>query len=122
MTSTENKMKKPGMLRAIFIINALLVITGFTFYFVFSARTNAGIETLGIPPSTLLTMAIIYLGMFVTIVISILKKMIWGMRIALLTTIVTSIVIILAPIGIGLAAISLGLSFGKPVVAYFGSK
>ena len=119
MTTSESTLKKPGMLRAIFILNVLLVIIGFAFYFVISARTNSGQATLGIPPSTLLTMALIYLGSFTVIVASILKKQIWIMRAALMTTIVTSIVIIFAPIGIGLAAISLGLSFGKPVIRYF---
>lgn len=119
MTSTVAKMKKPGMLRAIFILNALLAIIGFIFYFVISSRIDAGKATLGIPPSTLLTMALIYLGVFFVVMASILKKQIWIMRGAMLVTIVTSIIIIFAPIGIVLAGVALGLSFGKPVVRYF---
>lgn len=118
-TSDSTPKKKPGMLRAVFILNALLVIIGFIFYFVISSRVNAGKATLGIPPSTLLTMALIYLGVFAVVMASILKKQIWIMRGAMLVTIVTSIVIIFAPIGILLAGVALGLSFGKPVVNYF---
>lgn len=119
MSVLKNATKKPGQLKAIFILNALLVLIGFTFYFVISSRVNSGQSTLGIPPSTLLTMALIYTSVFAIVVASIIMKNLWILRGALLATILCSIIIIFAPIGIVLAGVSLGLSFAKPVKQYF---
>ncbi|MDG1333410.1 MAG: hypothetical protein P8P74_13825 [Crocinitomicaceae bacterium] len=122
MTSIKTSNIQPGkpiLLRAIFILNALLVIAGFVFYFVFATKASNGESTLGIAPSTLLIMAFIYLAIFAGIVASILKKQIWIVRGLLLCTLICSILIVLAPIGILIATISLGLSFSKPVTNYF---
>ncbi|MFT5822263.1 MAG: hypothetical protein ACI8ZM_003519 [Crocinitomix sp.] len=117
MSTSANLQKKPTLLKVIFILNALLVIAGFSFYFIFSNQTDT---LLGIPPITLLTMALIYAAMFAGIVLSISKKQIWALRVLLTITLVCSIVIIIAPIGIGISLISLGLSFTKPVLKSFG--
>ena len=125
MTTLENldglggtPMKKPPLLRVIFILNALLVIAGFTFYFIFKDKPD---NEMGIVRIHLLYMALIYLTMFIGVMASILKKNIWTMRICLLITLGFSILLVLAPIGIGVSVISLGLSFTKIVTKYFQS-
>lgn len=123
MTDQANAqtVKKPGLLRVIFILNALLVIAGFVFYFVFSGKAERGEGTFGLDPIMLLYMALIYTGVFIGVVTSILKKNIWAMRGLLVVTLVASIVLVFAPIGVGISVISLALSFTKPVTHYFAN-
>lgn len=71
---------KNGYAKSNLYFNALHGIIGFIFYFVISSRLDAGKSTLGILPSTLLTMALIYLSVFAVVMASILKKQIWIMR------------------------------------------
>lgn len=110
------------MLRAIFILNALLVIASFVFYFVFNSRAQAGADTLGIDPIFILYNSLFYLGTFVLMIVGIQSGNPWLMRITFLIDLAVSVLIVIAPIGIGVAVISLILSFLKPVNNFFENK
>lgn len=108
-------MKKPAILRVIFILNALLVLICFVFYFVAKTKGN-----LPVAPENILYTAIGYVFNFSFIVASILKK-----KLSLLRTFILLIIAISFPtrayIGILISLITFGLSFHKKVVAYFNS-
>lgn len=112
--NTITTQKKPGQLRAIFILNLLLFIICFTFYGVAVSKGDVG----GIPADLVLKTAIAYLILFALLVTAIIKKKLWGVRLVNITTILVSIPAT-ALIGMVFAIISLGLTFHKKVKAYF---
>lgn len=114
-TRTEN-LKKPALLRVIFILNALKIILAFVFYVVLKDKTDFAFD-----PIYILYTAIAYALLFVGIVASILKKNIWAMRIVILIDFVVSIPTT-AIIGLVISALSFGLSFSTKIKAYFADK
>ena len=107
---------KPIPLRVIFILNALMMILPFIFYYVI---TSKGIEIGGIDPNYMIYTGIAYIGSFAILVYFILNRNIVGLRIMFLINILIALPA-KALIGIGVAIISLVISFlNKKVKAYF---
>ena len=114
---TEELPKKPIPLRVIFILNALMMILPFVFYYVI---TSKGIVIGGLEPIYMVYTGIAYILTFAVLVYFILNRNITGFRGVFLLNILIALPTS-AYIGIGVAIISLLLSFfnGK-VKAYFG--
>lgn len=108
-------MRKPITLRIIFIFNALMMILPFIFYFVF---INKGIEINGLNPVYMIYTGIGYILSFACLVLFILKKNIIGLRIIFLLNVLIALPV-KAYIGIGVAIISMLLSFTGRVQRYF---
>lgn len=108
------KKQKPGQLRAIFILNLLLVIICFTFYYFASSKGNVG----GVPAKTILYTAISYTVLFGGLVVSIKKFSLMGLRAVNILVVLVSAPSV-AVIGIVIGLISFGLSFHKKVKMYF---
>ncbi len=111
--------KKPPLLRVIFILNALKIVLTFGFFlaFKFFGLSVHGLEGNSAAMLMLYTM-VGYMATFAAIVVSILKRNIVTMRIAIVVDFLISIPP-KAPIGFAIAVISMGLSFSRPVRAYF---
>lgn len=109
-------MKKPIPLRVIFILNALMMFLPFVFcYAVASGKLNVGI-----PATTMAYTGIAYIMSFAILVTSILKK-----NIRLLRGVIAVNVLMALPakafIAIGVAIVSMALSFNSQVKNYFSS-
>ena len=115
----NNKLtSKPIALRIIFILNAIMMILPFVFYYVFTTK-NISIGDLD--PTWMIYTGIAYIISFVFLVRFILKRNIKAARVVFLVNILIAIPAS-AYIGILVAIISLLLSFlNKKVLAYFNS-
>ncbi len=117
MTETTDLVKKPIQLRIIFILNALMMILPFIFYYVF---TTQDISIDGLDPIYMIYTGGAYILSFALLVFFILKRNIIGARI----TFILNILIALpagAYIGILVAIISMAISFTPKVKEYFAS-
>ena len=107
---------KPIPLRIIFILNALMMILPFVFYYVI---TSKGIEIGGLDPNYMIYTSVAYIISFAILVYFILNRNIKGLRIIFMVNILIAIPA-KAFIGIGVAIISLLISFlNQKVKAYF---
>ena len=113
---TNNQVQKPIPLRVIFILNALMMILPFVFYYVL---TSSG-KDLGIPPMYMIYTGVAYIISFTALVFFILKKNIMGLRIILILNFLIAIPA-KAYLGFVVSIISLILSLNKKVKAYFTS-
>ena len=116
---TNSGFAKPPLLRVIFILNALKIflalglLVGFK-YFDLKVGSVSGQSAV-----TLIFWTMIgYIATFAAIVASILKRSIIGLRVAIVVDFLISIPA-KAFVGFAVALIGLGLSFTKPVKAYF---
>lgn len=116
---TNSGFAKPPLLRVIFILNALKIflalglLVGFK-YFDLKVGSVSGPSAV-----TLIFWTMIgYIATFAAIVASILKRSIIGLRVAIVVDFLISIPA-KAFVGFAVALIGLGLSFTKPVKAYF---
>ena len=116
---TNSGFAKPPLLRVIFILNALKIflalglLVGFK-YFDLKVGSVSGQSAV-----TLIFWTMIgYIATFAAIVVSILKRSIIGLRVAIVVDFLISIPA-KAFVGFAVALIGLGLSFTKPVKAYF---
>ena len=110
---------KPITLRIIFILNALKILLTFGFFvaFKFYGLAVHGLE--GDAGATLMLYTMFgYMAAFAGIVMSILKRNILGLRLAIIADFLVSIPA-KAPIGFAIAAISMALTFTASVRAYF---
>ena len=114
--TSDGQINKPLALRAIFILNALMMILPFIFYFVV---TTNGIDLGGLDPQLMIYTGIAYILSFGALVFSILKKNIMLARAIFLINILIALPAS-AYIGIVVAIISLAISFfSSRVKAYF---
>ena len=118
MTNSSNQVKKPIPLRVIFILNALMMVLPFIFYYVFTTRDI----TIGdLNPTWMAYTGIAYIISFAILVYFLVNRNLLGARIMF----VINILIALpagAYIGILIALISLALSFfNKKVLHYFSA-
>lgn len=108
---------KPIPLRVIFILNALMMVLPFIFYFVI---TSKGIDIGRLDPKIMIYTGIGYIVSFAVLVFFILKRNIMGVRGVLFANILISLPA-KAIIGIVVAVISLLLAFlNEKVKTYFG--
>ena len=117
MTDSQNAIKKPIPLRIIFILNALMMILPFVFYYVF---TTQDISIDGLDPMYMVYTGVAYIISFIFLVASILKKNMILFKIMFGVNIVIAIPA-KAFIGIIFAVISIALSFNGKVKDYFSS-
>lgn len=115
MKSTAIKVQKPTVLRIIFILNAILMLLPFIFYYII---TKNQISIQGIHPIWMIYTGIAYTSLFIGIVISIVKKKLKILRVLLLTIILVSFPA-KAIIGMLIGGLSILLSFTRPVQQYF---
>lgn len=113
-----NRVNKPIPLRIIFLLNALMMILPFVFYYVFTIQN---ITVGDLDPMYMVYTGLAYILSFGVLVIFLLKRNLWGARV----TFILNILIALpagAYIGIVVAIISLTLSFfNQKVLAYFNA-
>jgi hypothetical protein len=118
--NTDIGRKKPPLLRAIFILNALKILlavgllVGFK-YFDLKVGSVSGPSAVTMIFWTMLG----YVATFAAIVTSILKRSIVGLRTAIVFDFIISIPS-KAFVGFAVALIGMGLSFSGPVKEYFG--
>lgn len=118
MADQTMQVHKPIPLRVIFILNALMMILPFIFYYVF---TTNDIQVGDLDPMYMVYTGLAYIASFAVLVFFILKRNVIGARIIFLLNILIAIPAG-AFIGIGVAIISLALSFfNKKVLAYFNA-
>lgn len=114
------KVKRPVLLRVIFILNLLLIIACFSIYnFITSDPTLQ--SKLGIDPNLILVNGGIYILTFLVMEVAGYKRMQWLMLATFAVDIIVSFVIVIAPIGWVVGAASIALTFTKPVRNYFAS-
>jgi len=117
MTTSNDLVKKPIQLRIIFILNALMMILPFAFYYVFTTK-NITID--GLDPMYMVYTGIGYIISFIFLVTSILKR-----NLTLLRAIFAINILIAIPasayIGIIVAIVSILISLSGKVKAYFAS-
>lgn len=114
-TSSIGSLNKPIPLRIIFILNAIMMVLPFVFYFVI---TSNNISIGDLDPNLMLYTGMGYIVSFGLLVFFILSRKLWGVQ----AVIGLNVLIALpakAYIGILVALISFGLSFHKKVKAYF---
>lgn len=114
---TTETVKKPIQLRIIFILNALMMILPFVFYYVF---TTQDISIDGLNPKWMAYTGIAYIISFIVLVTSILKRNFMLFR----TVFIINIIIAIpakAFIGMLIAAISIALSFHNKIKVFFAS-
>ena len=117
ITKNQIMLQKPYQLRIVFILNALLSILPFIFYYVFTTKEiNIG----GLDPTYFIYTGIGYISSFILMVYAILTKKLLLFRVVFLLTILISLPT-KAYIGIHFALISLLLSFHKKIVNYLNS-
>lgn len=110
---------KPVLLRVIFILNALKILftIGFFVAFKFYGLSIHVLE--GDSAANLMLLALVlYVAAFAAMIVSILKRNITGLRLALLADLGISLYVV-APIGFVTFALSMALTFTNPVRAYF---
>lgn len=111
-----NRVNKPIPLRVIFILNALMMVLPFIFYYVF---TTQGIVVGDLDPMYMVYTGIGYILSFGVLVFFLLKRNLWGARIIFFLNILIALPAG-AYIGILVAIISLALSFyNQKVLTYF---
>ena len=116
MQHTKSKIEKPIPLRVIFILNALMTILPFVFYYVF---TTKDITVGNLDPMWMIYTGIAYIISFAFLVYFIITRNIWGARSIFFINIIIAIPAG-AYIGILVAVISILLSFlNKKVLMYF---
>jgi len=106
---------KPITLRVIFILNALMSILPFIFYFVV---TSQNIELGGIDPQWLLYTGVAYALSFIAMIRFILKRNYVGIRAVIFINLLIALPT-KAYLGMVVAVISFALTFEKRVKAYF---
>ena len=115
--SNQELPKKPIPLRVIFILNALMMILPFVFYYVF---TTQDITVGNLKPITMVYTGIAYILSFAVLVYFILKRNINGCRAMFIINVLIAIPAG-AYIGIVIAIISMLLTFfNAKVKGYFG--
>ncbi|MBX2871276.1 MAG: hypothetical protein KTR30_04230 [Saprospiraceae bacterium] len=118
MSISSNPIKKPIPLRVIFILNALMTVLPFVFYYVFTTR-NITVGTLD--PIWMVYTGMAYIISFVILVYFLSNRKQLGARIMFVINILIAIPAG-AYIGILVAIISLALSFfNNKVLAYFSA-
>ncbi|WP_408031540.1 hypothetical protein [Tenacibaculum xiamenense] len=117
MQSTQH-VYKPIPLRIIFILNAIMGLLPFIFYYVITSKNiNIG----DIQPIWIIYTGIAYFISFISLVVFILKRNLWAARVVFFINILVAIPA-KAYIGIVVAVISILLSFfNKKVTTYFNS-
>ena len=113
-----NTLRKPIPLRIIFILNALMMVMPFIFYYVF---TTNDIKVGELNPTWMLYTGLAYILSFALLVFCILNKNLLGLRIIAIINILIAIPVG-AYIGILIAIVTLILSFNKKVTSYFINK
>lgn len=108
-------IKKPPVLRLVFILNAILMFLPFVFYYIFQTK-NITIE--GFDPTIMLYTGGAYILNFILMVFSILKRNLIGFRAVFVILFLISIPG-QAYLGFLIAIISLLLSFTKKIKLYF---
>ncbi len=111
------KAKKPYQLRIIFILNALMMLLPFVFYYVFTTK-NITIE--GLDPVTIIYTGMAYIVSFGILVLSILKRNMVLFRIMFAVNVVIALPA-KAYLGILIALISMLISFNAKVKGFFNS-
>ena len=104
-------------MRVIFILNALMMILPFVFYYVF---TTKDISIDGLKPIFMVYTGIAYIISFILLVNSILKRNILGARIIFALNFLIALPAS-AYIGIIVAVVSMGLSYTSKARQYFES-
>lgn len=118
MSKSSNSVKKPIPLRVIFILNALMMVLPFVFYYVF---TTKNITVGDLDPIWMVYTGIAYIISFAVLVYFFINRKLLGARIMFIINILIAIPAG-AYIGILIAIISLLLSFfNKKVLAYFSA-
>lgn len=118
MKTQSTSIKKPIPLRVIFILNALMMILPFMFYYVF---TTNNIQVGDLDPMWMIYTGIAYIISFIFLVYNILKRNSLGAKIVFLLNIIIAIPAG-AYIGMLVAIISLLLIFfNSKVKLYFDS-
>ena len=117
MKTTENIVKKPIQLRIIFILNALMMILPFIFYAVI---TSKGITIGGIDPMWMIYTGLAYIASFILLIVAIYKRHLLAFRIVFILNILIAIPA-KAFIGVGIAIISILISFHKNIKSFFSS-
>ena len=118
MQNSSNQVKKPVPLRVIFILNAMMMVLPFVFYYVFTTRN---IQVGDLDPMWMVYTGIAYIISFGILVYFLVNRKLWGARGVFLSNILIAVPAG-AYIGILVAIISLSLSFfNKKVLAYFNS-
>ena len=115
MQTSIQKPKKPIPLRVIFLLNAMMAVLPFLFYYVFTSQ-NLSIGQLN--PLWMVYTGLAYLISFAFLVYNILHRSIWGVRIMFMLNILIALPAG-AYIGILVAIISLALSFYNDKVLQF---
>ena len=115
--TTSNKVKKPFQLRIIFLLNAIMMILPFIFYYVFTTK-NISID--GLDPIIMIYTGIGYIISFIVLVASILKRNLILFRIIFIINILIAIPA-QAYIGVVVAIISILISLNRKVKTYFAS-
>ena len=110
-------LQKPIQLRIVFILNVILALLPFIFYYVFSSK-NISIE--GLKPIYFIYTGIGYITSFIVMIYAILSKKIKLFRTVFVATILISLPT-KAYIGIAVAAISILLSFHSKIKTYLNS-
>lgn len=110
-------VKKPGTVRAIFIMNGILPFLAFGF---FIAMSNGFLNADEATTTKVLYTAISYIGLFGLTVLGLLKRNAWIVR-ASLAIVVAASIPTGAVIGIAVAIISTILTFTKSAKAYFAT-
>jgi hypothetical protein len=110
-------MKKPIQLRLIFIMNALMMILPFVFYFVI---TSKNIDLNGLDPVIMIYTGIAYIASFAVLVKSILDKNMMLFRVMFGINLLIALPA-KAYIGIAVVLLSILISFNAKVKAYFAS-
>ena len=112
---TQELPKKPIPLRITFILNALMMILPFVFYFVITLNQ---IKVGTLDPNWMIYTGIAYIFSFILLVFFILTRNFTGYRIMFFVNILIAIPAG-AFIGMVIALVSFGLSFNKKIKAYF---
>lgn len=116
--SSNTQVHKPIPLRVIFILNALMMILPFVFYF---AITSKGIDIGGLDPMYMIYTAIAYILTFIPLVYFIIKRNQMGARIIFAINILIALPA-KAWLGIIVAIVSFLLSFfNEKVKVYFAA-
>ncbi len=115
--TTTSKVQKPIQLRIIFILNALMMILPFVFYYVFTTK-DISIE--GLDPIMMVYTGFGYILSFLLLVFSILKRKLILFRVMFGINILIAIPAG-AYIGMVIAVISMAISFNKKVKEFFAS-
>lgn len=116
MQTSNSQIKKPAALRVIFILNALMCVLPFVFYYVFTRR-DISVGTLD--PMWMIYTGVAYIISFVFLIYFIVNRKLLGIRIIFVLNILIAIPAG-AYIGILVAIISLILSFfSEKVRVYF---